>query len=241
MLKKVDILGVGITAEKKEKILEYLIHELHHGKKKLFITTPNPEIIVYAQNHLAYKDKLNSSDIALHDGAGLTFAGQLLGRGLSERITGVDFIEELCKASREKPISMGFLGGWGTVAEATAECLKQKYPWIDIQFASGELPKDGLRGKTIDILFVAYGAPKQEEWIFTHLEQLPVKAAMGVGGAFDFISGNVPRAPKVMRSLGLEWLFRLIIQPWRLRRQLALVTFVSLILQERFTQKNSSA
>lgn len=239
MLQKKDILGVGITSEKTYKILEYVLHALHHSDKKLFITTPNPEILVYAQSHLDYKDKLNRSDIALHDGVGLSLAGKLLGQRLEERITGVDFIEELCKVTREKPISMGFLGGWGRVAEATAECLKQKYPWIDVVFASEELPKEGLQGKTIDILFVAYGAPKQEEWIDEHLEKLPVKAAMGVGGAFDFISGNVRRAPKFMRSMGLEWLFRLVLQPWRLKRQLALITFVRLVVQERFIKKYS--
>jgi N-acetylglucosaminyldiphosphoundecaprenol N-acetyl-beta-D-mannosaminyltransferase len=261
MLNKKSILGVGITSASKEDILEHVLKMLHSGDKKLFITTPNPEILVYAQKHLSYRDKLNSADIALPDGVGLMLASKLMAKGLTERFTGVDFIEELCKVCREKPLSMGFLGGRGRVAERTAECLKARYPWIKIVFASEELPGSFLDlgdgyGTTqnvtqkkaedsvvqrsvphgsaqVDILFVAYGFPKQEEWIYENLDMLPVKAAMGVGGAFDYISGSVPRAPKMMRNIGLEWLFRLMMQPWRLKRQLALFTFLRLVLAQR--------
>lgn len=93
--------------------------------------------------------------------------------------------------------------------------------------ASGKAP-------FIDILFVAYGFPKQEEWIYDNLENIPVKVAMGVGGAFDYISGKMPRAPRVLQKLGLEWLFRLIVQPWRIKRQLALIEFVWLVIKAKY-------
>lgn len=241
MLKKKELLGVGITAEKTSKILEYVFDRLQNNSKKFFIITPNPEILVYAQNDSAFKDKLNAAEVSLADGVGILVASRLLGLGMPERTTGVDFIEELCKVSREKTLSMGFLGGKRGVAERTAECLKQKYPWIKVVYVSEEWGKDfplltSHFSPNIDILFVAYGFPKQEEWIYEHLEELPVKAAMGVGGAFDFISGNVPRAPKIMRKVGLEWLFRLIVQPWRWKRQLALPRFMLLVLTERFSK-----
>lgn len=86
----------------------------------------------------------------------------------------------------------------------------------------------------IDILFVAFGFPKQEEWIAKNLDKIPVTCAMGVGGSFDFISGKVRRAPKFVRSVGMEWLFRLALQPWRIKRQMALPKFVYLALKERF-------
>ncbi|MBA3723708.1 MAG: WecB/TagA/CpsF family glycosyltransferase [Candidatus Levybacteria bacterium] len=259
MLNKQNILGVGITSDKSSTILEYVIDQIHGGTKKLFIVTPNPEILFYAKSHLAYKDKLNSADIALADGIGVILASRLLGLPIQERTTGVDFIEQLCEMSREKPISMGFLGGRSNVAELAAECLKQKYPWIDVVFTGEEWDSRGFKIKDlrlkndnkdekilnpkslivnqpqIDILFVAYGFPKQEEWIYDNLATLPVKAAMGVGGAFDYLSGSVPRAPKFMRRLGFEWLYRLTIQPWRLKRQVALLKFIVLILKERFT------
>lgn len=97
------------------------------------------------------------------------------------------------------------------------------------------LPRSGFAGprndKSVDLLFVAFGPPKQEKWIAENLAKIPVKAAMGVGGAFDYLSSKVPRAPVWVRGLGLEWLFRLVIQPWRIKRQLALVKYLYLLLR----------
>lgn len=240
MLKATKILGVAITNETAEKISEYILLSLKTGKKKIFITTPNPEIIVYANSNLDYKDKLNSADVSLPDGMGLLAAALVLGRPLKSRIAGVDFIEMLCRDCREKPVSMGFLGAGAGIAEQAAQRLKKKYPWIEIVFVGEEwdFQKRVLsRPTSIDILFVAFGHPKQEEWIYENLPQLPVKVAMGVGGAFDYLSGAVPRAPKILRTVGLEWLFRLLIQPWRFKRQLALITFILLVIKEKLIGK----
>lgn len=92
---------------------------------------------------------------------------------------------------------------------------------------------EGLKVEKVDILFVAFGSPKQELWIAKNLKNIPATVSIGVGGAFDFVSGKVPRSPKILRKLGLEWLFRLIIQPWRIKRQLSLITFVFLVLKEK--------
>ena len=89
---------------------------------------------------------------------------------------------------------------------------------------------------SVDILFVAFGCPKQEFWISENLPKIPVKIAIGVGGAFDYISGKIPRAPGFLRTLGLEWLFRLIVQPRRIKRQLSLLEFIYLVLKERINQ-----
>ncbi len=254
MLESIKILSVKITNESKDKVLEYVFTALKNPKTKFFIITPNPEMLVYAHKHLDYKDKLNHSSIALPDGIGLFFASGFQGENLKERITGVDFIEELCRESRNKPVSMGFLGGKAGLAEQVSECLRKKYPWINVVFVAEEWSKKGFRFEEekvrskkqervnskklsphIDILFVAFGVPKQEEWIYKNLGSLPVKAAMGVGGAFDFISGTIPRAPFIVRFLGMEWLFRLSIEPWRWKRQLALIEFIYLVVREKFT------
>jgi len=244
MLQTIKLLDVTITAETEEKILEYVVSSVHTSSRKLFITTPNPEILVYASTHPEYKVRLNTADIALPDGIGLLLGGYIMGKQLPERIAGVDFMEKLCLACREKPMSIGFLGGRGGVAELAAERLKKKYPWITVVWVGeewGTSKNDALRysnlEKPIDILFVAFGHPKQEKWIYENLDNLPVKAAMGVGGAFDYLSGKVVRAPKVVRLLGFEWLFRLIVQPWRWRRQMALFTFLLLLIKERFGRK----
>lgn len=106
--------------------------------------------------------------------------------------------------------------------------------------ASGQVPSQSrfINPKSsiinpIDILFVAFGAPKQEFWISENLEKLPVKIAVGVGGAFDYISGKTPRAPGFIRNIGLEWLFRLIVQPWRIKRQVALLEFAWLVIKQK--------
>lgn len=263
MLKKTKLLKVGITDETIESILEY-INNAVKNREKITIVTPNPEILVYASKHEDYKKIINDAEIALPDGIGVFVALGLMGRKLQERIPGVDFIEELCKSSREKPLSMGFLGGGSGIAERAVDCLKKKYPWINVSFIGEEWDISSLEqlhskhkeigGKkqknkeklapntntpdsqehtTIDILFVAFGAPKQEEWIHRNLDRLPVTAAMGVGGAFDYISGEVNRAPYMVRAMGFEWLFRLVQQPWRWKRQLALFEFVYLVIKEQ--------
>ena len=266
MLNKIFLLGVGITNASEERILEYILKRLKDkpektkSLKKFFLTTPNPEILVYANKHPRYKKMLNYAEVSLPDGVGVFVASGLLGNKLQERIPGVDFIETLCKGCVRQPISMGFLGGRPGVAKRTAECLMKKYPWIKVRWAGTDWENEISVSKKrhsdtennhdtpwvspyishddpIDILFVAYGFPKQEEWIIEHLHELPVKSAMGVGGAFDYISGEVLRAPFMIRAIGLEWLFRLMRQPWRIKRQMALPEFVYLVIKERFKIK----
>lgn len=255
MLTKKIVLGVGVTDATREEILEYIANSLEKNEKPYYIATPNPEILVYAHKHEHFREVLNNAKIALTDGVGLLWAARILGKPLKERFTGVDFIEMVCKRSAIKPITMGFLGGRQNVALKTAECLMEKYPSLKVVFVAEEWGEEGfvnagssklqfkvqnydkyskIQNTPIDILFVAFGFPKQEEWMATHNGKLPVKVMVGVGGAFDYLSGTVRRAPSVVRSIGLEWLFRLIRQPWRVRRQLALFNFIILVLKERF-------
>src|SRR6266403_1144207 len=140
MLNTRDILGVTITSESEDKISEYAFQAIKNGEKKLFIATPNPEILVYANHHLDYKYKLNRAEVSLPDGIGLVIASMILGRPLKNRIAGVDFMEKLCKDSEKNPVSMGFLGGKHGVAEKTALCLQKKYPWIKVGFVGEEWP-----------------------------------------------------------------------------------------------------
>lgn len=238
MLNKKNLLGVGVTDATQQQILEYLMENLQKSSKKSFIVTPNPEILVFAEKNPEFKKVLNTADLALCDGMGLVIAGKLLGKPFKERFTGTDFVEMVCKEVSEKPITVGFLGGGPFVAERTADCLQKKHPGLKVVFTASE-DKDLKLLKSLkpDILFVAYGFPKQEQWIYKNLEKLPVKAAIGVGGAFDYISGKVPRAPRWVQNSGFEWFYRLIRQPWRLKRQLALPRFILLVLKERLSPK----
>lgn len=168
-----------------------------------------------------------------------------------DTVSGVDLMERLCQASTDwarlasthnsseskRGSTIGLLGGRDRVAEKTAECLKKKYPGLKVVFADsgGEVGFDSrlprlLRLPKTDILFVAFGQGKQEKWIAQNLKKLPVKIMMGVGGSFDEISGIVPKYPKIISNLKLKWLFRLITQPWRIKRQFQLVKFLWLVL-----------
>lgn len=229
---KIFLLGVGFTDAKEEQILEYIYTGLKNVDEKYYIVTPNPELLVIAHKDPEYEKVLNGAKIALPDGIGVMLGAWIMGKPLKQRITGVDFMESLCGYVSKQPITVGFLGAGSNVAEKTSECLRKKYPGLNVGLVSQEW-SDELTGKKIDILFVAFGSPKQEFWIRENLKDIPAKVVVGVGGSFDFISGNIKRAPKIVRRLGLEWLFRLFIQPWRIRRQFSLIRFVLLILSER--------
>lgn len=217
---KKSVLGVNIddiTVDEAVKTVEGWLEK----SEKHYIVTTNPEFLLIAQTDSKFKRILNNADLAVPDGNGLK-----IGTDIVCNTPGIDLTEELCKMAAEKGATVGFLGAEGRVVELTAERLKKKYPKLKVSYISEEpieIPKT-------DVLFVALGAPKQEFWIAENLDKIPVKVAMGVGGSFDFISGKVPRAPKWLRDLRLEWLFRLIIQPWRIKRQIRLIKYLYLVM-----------
>lgn len=240
MLKTEIVLDIPITSSPKEEILEYIITGLQEKSKKLFIVTPNPEMLVASHKKPSLKTLLKTADVSLPDGMGVVWASKILHKSVQNRVSGVDLMVDLCQECAKRGLTVGFLGGWENVAERTANCLKKKLPELNVGFVGEEWDEDKFKIQNskfkiegIDILFVAFGFPKQEQWIHDNLDKIPVTAAMGVGGAFDYISGNVRRAPKWVQNIGLEWLFRLVRQPWRLRRQLALVEFIFLVLRAR--------
>ena len=212
-------------------------------KKKRHIVTPNPEFVVAAQKDDEFKDILKNADLSITDGRGVQLAARFLGLPIPMRITGTDFMQELCEKFAKLEIQIFLLGGENGVAEKCAEKLRDKFPDLKIAgIFEGTANETGDREATsainktnAQVVFVAYGAPKQEKWIARNLPELTnIKAAMGVGGAFDYISGNVSRAPIFMRKLGLEWLWRLFKQPRRFNRIFrAVIIFPLLVLKEK--------
>ncbi len=231
-MKTQQLLGISFTNATQDEVIEYLFTTLIPGKKKAYIVTPNPEIVVYASKHPSFRNIINQAQLSLPDGVGITLGARWLGKPFSQRITGVDFMLRVCKESVKRPVKIGLLGAGPGVAVATAERLRFLCPGIEIVFVEQEWPSSF--GGSIDLLFVAFGHPKQEEWIADNLERLPVHIAMGVGGAFDYLAGDVARAPRIMQEMGLEWLFRLVREPWRWKRQLSLLEFVYLLIQAKF-------
>ncbi|MBI3985031.1 MAG: WecB/TagA/CpsF family glycosyltransferase [Candidatus Levybacteria bacterium] len=232
-LKKNFLLGVGFTNASEDEILEYIYTGLQKSTEKYYIVTPNPELLVIADEDKDYKKVLNNAKLALADGIGVMWGARFVGRSLRQRITGVDFTESLCNYISKRPITVSFLGGGPKIAELTAECLVKKYPGLKVSWFSKEYDSS-LKDKKTDILFVAFGSPKQEIWISKNLNNVNARVVIGVGGTFDFITGNVKRSPKLLRNLGLEWLFRLLVQPWRIKRQFSLVKFIFLVFKEKY-------
>ncbi|MFQ5811569.1 MAG: WecB/TagA/CpsF family glycosyltransferase [Anaerolineae bacterium] len=208
------------------------------------VVTVNPEFIVAAQSDDDFRSVLNASSLALPDGVGLLWAARFLGRPLQERVTGTDTVQRVAALAAQKGYSLFLLGAAPGVAVATAARLCQTYPGLRIAGTHAGSPSLEEEDEIVrliqkakpDILFVAYGAPQQDKWITRNLERLGVPVAMGVGGAFDFISGQAKRAPRWLQRLGLEWLHRLACEPWRWRRMLALPRFVWLVIRERLAQ-----
>lgn len=229
---KTFLLGVGLTSATEDEVLEFIYTGLQKSSEKYYIVTPNPELLVIASKDREYKSILNSAKLALPDGIGVMYGAWFVGKPLKQRIAGVDLVKSVCNYISKQPITVAFLGAGPNIAVKASDCLQKMYPGLKVVYAQSEWSKE-LNDKKVDILFVAFGSPKQEIWIKNNLKNLPVKIAIGVGGSFDFISGKTPRAPKFLRSLGLEWLFRLAIQPWRIKRQLSLVKFVYLVIKQK--------
>jgi N-acetylglucosaminyldiphosphoundecaprenol N-acetyl-beta-D-mannosaminyltransferase len=213
--------------------LEYFSENASKGSGKKFVINLNPEIIMLARKDKEYENVLKSADLKLNDGVGVSLAAKIFGKKLSGRVAGADLTEKVCEAIAKRTVTVGFLGGKGDVAEVTAKRLVKKYSGLKVAFALEEWPASEGDKLKADILFVAFGSPKQEKWILENLPSLRVKIVMGVGGTFDFISGKVRRAPLFIRKIGFEWLFRLIVQPWRLKRQLGLIYFLLLVVLEK--------
>lgn len=193
--------------------------------KKRFIVTPNPEMVMLAQQDKEFKKILNQADLAIPDGVGLRLAlRQAQGRQL-ERLTGRDLMLALIKTGHKTLL----VGGAPGVAKKAALTIRSNLVGsptrLDLEGVS-EPDVRAINRFRPDLLFVALGQGKQEKWIAKNLAKLQVKVAMGVGGALDQIAKPWLRAPGFLRALGLEWLYRLILQPWRIKRQWQLVKFL---------------
>jgi len=241
----VKILGIKISTERRTEILDK-IRSFLGSKKQHYIVTPNPEIVLLAQNDEEYFHILNEADIALPDGIGLKFAALLLGRNIP-RITGSDLTKDLLTAAEKNHDSVLIIN-WEKGLSRQADislALKNIYPQLsfeiwDINRDEALKPEWSAPSTKAKIMFVALGAPYQEKFIFHQLAKIPsVKVALGIGGSFDFLTGKIKRAPKIMRRLGLEWLYRVIGQPQNRKRRLqriyqATMVFGAKIISWRF-------
>lgn len=212
------------------------------------LITLNPEFVMAAQHNADFLQAINAAALVVADGVGVVWATRYLKAPTPERVTGVDLLVALAKRCAGAGYRVFLLGAAPGVAEETATRLQGVAPNLQIAgtYAGSPAPAEEeaiierVRAAQADVLCVAYGAPAQDVWIARNLTRLPVALAIGVGGAYDFISGRQRRAPRAMQRLGLEWLYRLYREPWRWRRMLALPRFaVQVMLKGRAGHDNT--
>lgn len=239
-MRSVRILGVRVDDVTMEETLALVGRMVQAGGVHQIVTV-NPEFIMRASREPPFVGVLERADLAIPDGQGLLWAARLLGQPLRARVAGSDLLPLLAERSAEEGFSLYLLGAAEGVAQETARRLAERYPGVRIvgQHAGSPRPEDDddscerISAGRPDVLLVAYGAPAQDLWIARNEPRLRVPVAIGVGGSFDFIAGVQKRAPAWMRRHGLEWLYRLIRQPSRWRRMLALPLFAWRVLATR--------
>lgn len=240
MSKKTHVLGVPFDAVTMEqavaKAKKMLTEEGPH-----FICTPNPEIVMEAQKDKDLMHILQEADMVVPDGIGVVWASKYSEIRLTERVAGYDLTQNLMAELAATEATFYFFGGAPGVASTAARRMMKKYPGLQVvgvhngYFDEKEEKKiiRDIKTKSPSILLVGLGAPKQEKWIYENMRLVGAKIAIGVGGSFDVMAGNVKRAPKIFRKLGLEWFHRLITQPTRWKRMLRLPKFALTVLKTK--------
>jgi N-acetylglucosaminyldiphosphoundecaprenol N-acetyl-beta-D-mannosaminyltransferase len=246
---KINILRVKISILTYDKALFKIRKFLQDGKQH-YIVTPNPEILLKASifntgdEELAYI--LNRADLAIADGIGVKLAGYLMGFNIP-RITGADLTPAVLKMAEKKGYKVAIVKPKDSLAskQEISNSLKKKYPCLKFNIKN-LVEKDGrydynnlnLKESSPDIILATLGSPHQEKLIYHTLERYEnIRLAMAVGGSLDFLSGKIKRAPKFLRKTGLEWLWRLIKQPKRIKRIYnAVVLFPYYFMKWRFIQ-----
>lgn len=246
-MKQLTILGCRLDAIDADAATDAILQFAREGAGAQIVTL-GTEMVVYAQRDPRYRDAVNACALSLCDTVGLLAVARSRGADLHERVTGVELIEHLCARAAKEGTSVFLFGGAPGIADRAANELARRYPGLIVAgtrngyFNANESTHIAaqIRASGAHLLFAGLGFPKQEYWLSEHLRATGCGAGIGVGGSFDVISGNLQRAPEQWRKLGLEWLYRLVKEPQRWRRQLALPHFVLLVAAEsvrsRFAQ-----
>ena len=235
MRNTVRILGIeidNIDIEDAGNITKNLIENSNKSCK--IVVAPNTEFIMMAQKDKEFFEILRSAELATPDSVGVMIGGKKQNKPFKQRIPGQSYFRKILEVGEKENWSFYFLGGKGDVPKLTAEHVKKDYPNINIvgyhegffENESEEAVISEINKLQPNVLFVAMGAPLQEKWIAKHKNELKVDVAAGQGGTFDYEAGKIKRAPKIFQTLGIEWFWRLILQPSRFFRMLALPVYL---------------
>lgn len=237
---KISVLDVSIDAVTMIEAVSKLETFIEKKQPRL-VATANAEMVMLAQEDSQLAAVLAGADLIVPDGSGVVWAGRYLGQSVPERVAGYDLSQCLLQKAATKGYGVYFFGGAPGIVQIAKKNAEIYYPGLRIvgtrdgYFGSADELEiiNTIKASGADILFVGLGVPKQEKWLAAHLAELNVPVAIGVGGTFDVMAGTVRRAPVWMQRAGLEWLFRLLCQPKRLIRMLALPRFMLKVLRTK--------
>ena len=236
---RVDILGVGFDRVALVDAVAQIEQRLDGGERT-FIITANPEFVMLCRDDREVADIAAHADLVVPDGTGAVMAARLLGDPLPGRAPGRLLVDRLAALSGERQLSVFLLGAAPGIAERAAATLRRRHPELRIAgtYAGSAEDDDDVVPRVAaaapDVVLVAFGMPKQERWIARNMPRLTsVRVAVGVGGSLDYLAGAAKPPPRIVHLVGLEWLWRLVRDPKRWRRQRVLPMFVLLVLLRR--------
>ncbi len=249
----VNVCGVGVTnvtMDEAVAAIDGLIRERRHA----FVATPNTDHVVNIARDAEFRRIYRDAALVLADGMPLLWIAKLLGTPLKEKVSGSDLFPRLCEVAAQKQHRLFFLGGRPGAADGAAEILRRRHPGLQIAgvyspplgFEKDPAENAGIvrmiRDSRPDILFVGLGSPKQERWIAGHKDDVGVPVSIGIGVSFEFVAGMVRRAPRWMQNAGMEWLWRLMMEPGRLwKRYLVNDTYLIVLFLRQWLQKKKSS
>ncbi|GEM02797.1 N-acetylglucosaminyldiphosphoundecaprenol N-acetyl-beta-D-mannosaminyltransferase [Halolactibacillus halophilus] len=240
-MKIVNILNINILSVTKASFLEKIIYPRLKYQQLTHIVTANPEVIVKTYDNEQYSQSISTADFIIADGIGVVKGARMLGGDIPERIAGFDLMQDLLEYANRNQLSCYFFGGSNIVIQEMINKLSNRFNNISVvgyhngydDIDEGLISQE-LRTKKPDLIFVGLGVPKQEDWIRIHKSKVNKGVFIGVGGSFDVLAGKVKRAPNLWIKLNLEWLYRVIKQPTRLRRLSSNFKFIFLIFRQKF-------
>ena len=243
-MKSYTILDVRIHAVHMKEAIDACMTMTADGAAHM-IATANAEMLMLSHEDPELCRILNACDMVVPDGAGVLWAGGVLNYSFPERVAGIDLMTGLLKQAAANDIPVYFLGGAPGIAKQGADRFMDRYGRLNIagirdgyfKESENEVVIRDIREKGTKLLFVGMGVPKQEKWIYGHLEELGPVVAMGIGGSFDVLAGTLKRAPLWMQEHRLEWAYRLYLQPTRISRMLALPRFMHAVKQWKKQQR----
>lgn len=245
MGRRVTIGRAPVDAYTFDETVDAIVAHAAARRPPAYVVTPNAQHVVLLRDDARLRAAYDGAWLSVPDGVPLLWAARLLGSPLPGRVNGTDLFEAVCGRAAGDRLTVFLLGGRPGAADRAAAVLRERYPGLDVRtccppygFERNERGRacvvEAVRAEAPHILFVGLGAPKQEYWMREHHAELGVPVSVGVGGSFELVSGMVRRAPPWMRSAGLEWLFRLLVEPRRLWRRYVVTNslFIGVVLAQ---------